>query len=84
MRQLLHRAAKKPLPSRGLHVSPKSTEAADESPPIQPEPPPVRLENTRTIEIKRFIPGEQLDPRYYNTNLLQSCRAMMSGKRLLP
>ena len=30
-------------------------------------PPPPRIENNRTIELDRFLPREQLDPRYYNT-----------------
>ena len=38
-------------------------------PPIVPAqaPPPVRIENNRTIELDRFVPREQIDPRYYNT-----------------
>jgi DNA end-binding protein Ku len=39
----------------------------EDAPPIQPEPGPVRVENTRTIEIERFVPRSQLDPRYYDT-----------------
>ena len=32
-----------------------------------PEPPRPILENTRTIELDRFVPRDQIDPRYYNT-----------------
>src|SRR5262245_35104604 len=32
-----------------------------------PAPPPIRIENNRTIELDRFLPREQIDPRYYNT-----------------
>jgi Ku protein len=27
----------------------------------------VRIENTRTIDIERFVPRDQIDPRYYDT-----------------
>jgi non-homologous end joining protein Ku len=30
-------------------------------------PPRPRVENTRTIEIERFVPREQIDPRYHHT-----------------
>ena len=36
-------------------------------PPPAPPPVPVRIENNRTIELDRFLPREQIDPRYYNT-----------------
>jgi DNA end-binding protein Ku len=41
----------------------------EEAPPIvpPPAPPPVRIENNRMIELDRFLPREQIDPRYYNT-----------------
>jgi non-homologous end joining protein Ku len=42
-------------------------EDREEAPPIQPEPGPVRVENTRTIDIQRFVPRDQLDARYYDT-----------------
>jgi DNA end-binding protein Ku len=33
-----------------------------------PEPePPARIENNRTIELDRFVPAEQIDPRYHLT-----------------
>jgi Ku protein len=37
--------------------------------PIRAEPPPapVRIENNRTIEIERFVPGAQIDPCYFDT-----------------
>jgi DNA end-binding protein Ku len=41
--------------------------SVEEAPSIQPEPAPGRIENMRTIEIERFIPNGQLDPRYYNS-----------------
>jgi non-homologous end joining protein Ku len=40
---------------------------ADAAPPTQPAPPAVRIENNRTIEIERFVPRAQIDPRYYLT-----------------
>ena len=36
-----------------------------EAPLPLPAPPP-RRENTRTIEIEHFVPGLQIDPRYYD------------------
>jgi hypothetical protein len=61
-----HAMPSSPLPRprtrvRGRYWSPVET------PSIQPEPAPVRIENTRTIEIELFIPNGQLDPRYYNS-----------------
>jgi Ku protein len=40
----------------------------EEEPPIAPPPalPRSIVENTRTIELDRFVPREQIDPRYYN------------------
>jgi DNA end-binding protein Ku len=40
-------------------------EEEDEPPVILPPPP--KIENNRTIELDRFMPRAQLDPRYYNT-----------------
>jgi DNA end-binding protein Ku len=39
------------------------------SAPIVPPPAPPRpiIENTRTIELDRFIPRDRLDPGYFNT-----------------
>jgi DNA end-binding protein Ku len=41
----------------------------EEAPPMVPPaaPPPMRIENNRTIELDRFLAREQIDPRYYNT-----------------
>jgi non-homologous end joining protein Ku len=39
-----------------------------EAPSIVPPPPPtVIIENNRTIEIERFVPRAQIDPRYHDT-----------------
>jgi non-homologous end joining protein Ku len=38
----------------------------EEPPAPAPVPRPI-IPNTRTIELDRFIPREQIDPRYYNT-----------------
>jgi non-homologous end joining protein Ku len=38
-----------------------------ETPPVEPAPPPVIIENNRTIEIERFVPRAQIDPRYHDT-----------------
>jgi DNA end-binding protein Ku len=40
--------------------------AEEEAPPLSPPEPPPRRENNRTIELDRFFPRDQLDPRYYN------------------
>src|SRR5262249_55196625 len=44
------------------------------APPLQPQQPastpaavPVPIENTRTIEIDRFVPRTQIDPVYFDT-----------------
>jgi DNA end-binding protein Ku len=34
---------------------------------VRPAPPPVIIENNRTIEIERFVPRAQIDPRYHDT-----------------
>jgi DNA end-binding protein Ku len=34
---------------------------------VNERPPARRIENTRTIEIERFIPSGQIDPRYHHT-----------------
>jgi non-homologous end joining protein Ku len=36
-------------------------------PPPGPVPAPVKVHNTHTIEIERFVPRDQLDPRYFDT-----------------
>ena len=55
---------------RGAALKVAETRKQEEAPPIVPPPaPPPRpiIENTRTIELDRFVPREQIDPRYYNT-----------------
>jgi non-homologous end joining protein Ku len=57
-------------PPSNRRASPGLAEATRgyEAPPIVPPPtPPARIENTRTIQLDRFVPREQIDPRYYNT-----------------
>ena len=45
------------------------TKRREDAPPIvpPPEPPRALIENTHTIELDRFVPRDQIDPRYYNT-----------------
>jgi DNA end-binding protein Ku len=40
-------------------------------------PPRQRVENTRTIDIERFIPRSQIDPRYYHTPYYVAPRDVM-------
>lgn len=47
--------------SRSMQTLPPSAATA----PAPPIPRPI-IENTRTIELDRFIPRDQIDPRYYN------------------
>jgi DNA end-binding protein Ku len=51
----------------GLKVVQSRQVAEEPPPPMPPAPPRPLLENTRTIELDRFIPRSQIDPRYYNT-----------------
>jgi non-homologous end joining protein Ku len=52
--------------TRGEEPAEVQDEAAPEvTPPPAPTPPP-RIENNRTIELDRFFPRDQLDPRYFN------------------
>ena len=44
----------------------ETLEEEDDEPPVILPPPP-KIENNRTIELDRFVPRAQLDPRYYNT-----------------
>jgi DNA end-binding protein Ku len=47
----------------------KRQEPEELTPPPQQEvpiPPPVKVENTHTIEIERFIPQGEIDPRYFD------------------
>ena len=57
--------AMEPPAKPAASVKPVDTRKREEAPPIVP--PPVRIENNRTIELDRFVPREQIDPRYYNT-----------------
>jgi DNA end-binding protein Ku len=43
----------------------EETHEEDDEPPVILPPPP-KIENNRTIELDRFVPRAQLDPRYYN------------------
>ena len=55
-------------PKRAAALRLVETRNREEAPPIVPPPaPPPRIENNRTIELDRFVPREQIDPRYYNT-----------------
>jgi DNA end-binding protein Ku len=44
-----------------------STSEPEDAPSIQPDPEPVPVGNTRTIEIQRFVSRDELDARYYDT-----------------
>jgi DNA end-binding protein Ku len=59
-----------PAARRGAALKLAETRKQEDVPPIvPPSAPPPRpiVENTRTIELDRFVPREQIDPRYYNT-----------------
>jgi Ku protein len=43
------------------------TSRREEAPVAPPPVPPARIENNRTIELDRFVPQVQIDPRYYHT-----------------
>jgi DNA end-binding protein Ku len=62
-------AAEDEQPVRGSALKLVETERRERAPTIVPPPAPPRpiVENTRTIELDRFVPREQIDPRYYNT-----------------
>jgi DNA end-binding protein Ku len=47
-------------------VGARQRETEPTPPPPLPVPRPI-IENTRTIELDRFIPRDQIDPRYFNT-----------------
>jgi non-homologous end joining protein Ku len=53
-------------PRRGPALKLVNTKNREEAPPIVPPPAPPRpiIENTRTIELDRFITRDQIDPRY--------------------
>jgi non-homologous end joining protein Ku len=61
--------APKPADTRLVETRLPDPAKREAAPPIVPPPlpPPVRIENNRTIELDRFVPREQIDPRYYNT-----------------
>jgi Ku protein len=67
-----HQAEEPPArhdPALKLVEPPKGQAKHAEAPAIVPPsavPRPI-VENTRTIELDRFVPRDQLDPRYYNT-----------------
>jgi Ku protein len=50
-----------------LMASPSITPAALETRLDDAVPAPVRVESSRTIEIQRFVPREQIDPRYHDS-----------------
>jgi non-homologous end joining protein Ku len=54
-----------PMPRSKPPKREELAEQEDETPIAPPNPPP-RLENNRTIELDRFFPRAQLDPRYYH------------------
>jgi DNA end-binding protein Ku len=61
-------AARRDEPRTTEHdIRARREEAPEEEEPPPLVPPPPRIENNRTIEVDRFLPREQLDPRYYNT-----------------
>ena len=70
----------RPVPAKRPDVGPPSAPAGRQAalpvrpataPPLQPDPPPVQapasVENTRTIDIDRFVPREQIEPLYFDT-----------------
>jgi non-homologous end joining protein Ku len=61
-------SVEEPPPNRRASSGFAEARRGYEAPPIVPPPtPPARIENTRTIQLDRFVPREQIDPRYYNT-----------------
>lgn len=52
---------------QALTVVPAEEDDEDQVIPATERVPRPIVENTRTIELDRFIPREQIDPRYYNT-----------------
>ncbi len=48
---------------QGPADNPETQESSDEGPPSLP----VRVENNRTIELERFVPGDQIDARFHDT-----------------
>jgi len=62
-------APDEPPARRGPALKMEVPEKREETPSIVPplEPPRPIIENTRTIELDRFLPRDQIDPSYYNT-----------------
>ena len=54
-------------PRRGPAPKFAETRKLENIAPSPVAPPPVRIENPRTIELDRFVLRDQIDPRYYNT-----------------
>src|SRR3954447_26733703 len=59
----------KAQPKPSAPVRRAELEREEEAPPIVPAPSPPRpiIENTRTIELDRFVLPKQIDAAYYNT-----------------
>lgn len=55
-----------PAPRRG-RAPREEARRADAPSIVPPSPPAVIIENNRTIEIERFVPRAQIDPRYHDT-----------------
>jgi DNA end-binding protein Ku len=56
-----------PPPKRGALSRREEPRRAESPPVVPPAPAPVIIENNRTIEIERFVPLAQIDPRYHDT-----------------
>jgi non-homologous end joining protein Ku len=54
------------MPRRGA-ASNREEPRREEAPPVAPPAPVPVIENNRTIEIERFVPRAQIDPRYHDT-----------------
>src|SRR5204862_1281131 len=54
-------------PKRDTALRLVETSRREEAPVAPPPAPPGRIENNRTIELDRFVPQVQIDPRYYHT-----------------
>jgi DNA end-binding protein Ku len=70
-RALLNEIRRPEQPPAPARETPRRPAARVEA-PVEPEseelpPPRPRLENPRTIEIERFVPLPELDPRYFDT-----------------
>lgn len=56
-----------PLRSSTPAAQGRPEESRPATAPANPVPPPVKVENTHTIEIERFVPRDQIDPRYFDS-----------------